>query len=305
MKRSLVIGMMFSGALAAALLLGHFPRKKPRVLGVALPARVVRGGSASDRLSDGELDAMTAAGGGDSHSMAVDELVGLAKRHQPLADGDMRTLLSFISGAQPEELSDAEWEERVNVVLNALRLQENDVPGLTDFLLATAERHQSRILRLYAMQHLALWHHQEPSAEKRREIVSLLERMAEEPGAETAGAAVMFLNDLGAGERGDDMDHKQESLSRVALRLAEDPSAKQDVRISALHTCSERRMAEALPVARRIAADSSLVTPLRKAAIHCIGGLGTKDDISLLVALEKQNATLRPATGPAIRSLDR
>lgn len=241
---------------------------------------------------------------GESHSMAHDLLVGLAKRQQQLSDSDAQALLSFISAPKPEGLSDGEWEERVNVILNALRVQENDVPGLVEFLLKTSEHHPSRILRLYAMQHLALWHHREGDAVKRREIVSIFERLAGRDGEESAGAAVMFLNDLSgqAVDAGEGLPDPQ-FIARAALKLAGDPLAKQDVRISALHTCTERGMGEVLPSARRIAEDASAVLPLRKAAIHAIGQLGSREDAELLAKLEQETPDLRPATASALESL--
>ena len=237
--------------------------------------------------------------------MALDHIVGLAKRQQQLSDSDAQALLSFISAPKPEGLTDGEWEERVNVVLNALRVQENDVPGLVDFLLKTAEGHPSRILRLYAMQHLALWHHREGDAGKRQEIVSLFERLAGRDGEESAGAAVMFLNDLSV-QSVDSGEGVPDSrfIARVALKLAADPLAKQDVRISALHTCIERGMGEVLPAARSIAEDASAVLPLRKAAIHAIGQLGGEEDVELLAELELQTPDLKPATASALNRLN-
>jgi hypothetical protein len=208
------------------------------------------------------------------------------------------------SETKPEGLTEGEWAERVNVVLNALRVQENDVPGLVEFLLKTAEGHPSRILRLYAMQHLALWHHREGDAVKRQEIVSLFERLAGRDGKESAGAAVMFLNDLSgqAVDAGEGLPDPQ-FIARAALKLAADPLAKQDVRISALHTCIERGMGEVLPSARRIAEDAKVVLPLRKAAIHAIGQLGSREDAELLARLEQQTPDLKPATASALKSL--
>jgi len=241
---------------------------------------------------------------GEPHTRSVDVLHILAKHHQALSSEDIRTLLAFISAAKPGDLSDGEWEERVNVILNALRAQDLYVPGLTDYLLTTAGKHPSRILRLYAMQHLALWYQREPSEGKRREIVALLEKLAEKAGEETAGSAVMFLNDLQreAAATGGEVV-KDEVIGRAALRLAADRGAKQDVRISALHTCVERKMPAVLPAARQIAADTSAVIPLRKAAIFSIGQLGTAEDQAMLDKLGADVPDLRPATVPALTTL--
>ncbi len=266
-----------------------------------------------------ELAQSTATG--ESHSQAVSSLVDLAKRQQMLGVSDVQSLLGFISGPKPSDLTDGEWEERINVILNLLRQQAEesvkgasskkqadgrDIPSLTDYLRTTAEKHPSRILRLYAMQHLTLWYPRESSAEKRREIVALLERLAEKDGGETAGSAVLFLNDLqrdaaATGTGGQIVN--EEVIGRAALRLAADSAAKQDVRISALHTCIARKQTDALPAARQIAADTNAVIPLRKTAIHSIGQLGSSEDQALLKHLESETPDLRSATEPAIKTL--
>ena len=255
-------------------------------------------------MEPADIDLATSGNTGDVHSMAVSALVDMAKKHQPLAATDMQTLLAFIDGPKPEGLTDGDWETRVNVILNALRVQETYVPGLTDYLLTTAARHPSRILRLFAMQHLTLWYHRETSEQKRREIVALLEALAEKPGEETAGSAVLFLNDLqrGTAATGGAVV-KADVIDRAALKLAADTSAKHDVRISALHTCCARNIREILPAARQIAADTSAVIPLRKAAVYSIGQLGAAEDRELLKSLGKEVPDLRPATGPALKSL--
>jgi hypothetical protein len=75
------------------------------------------------------------------------------------------------------------------------------------------------------------------------------------------------------------------------------------VRISALHTCVARNIKEILPAAREIAADTSAVIPLRKAAVYSIGQLGAADDRMLLESLGTEVRDLRPATDPALKNL--
>ncbi|MCP5532887.1 MAG: HEAT repeat domain-containing protein [Akkermansiaceae bacterium] len=304
MKRLSGLGLACAGLLIAILSYRQFVEKEGHEMVADAEPHVSSSIGTTRRLTSENLKSITSGVDGESHSVAVDVLVDMAKRREALAHGDMKVLLSFISAPKPEGLSDVEWEERVNVVLNALRGQESDVPGLTDFLLATAEDHPSRILRLYAMQHLALWQHREKSVEKQREIVALFERLAMEDGGEYAGAAVMFLNDLEGllGSHGQERAH-QNVIGRAAFKLIVDPAARPDVRISALHTCTDRRMTEVLPTARRIAADTRSVLPLRKAAVHAIGRMGGGEDLDLLSRLGKDSPELRPATEPAANSL--
>ena len=76
-----------------------------------------------------------------------------------------------------------------------------------------------------------------------------------------------------------------------------------DVRISAIHTCVDRKDAGALPDLRRIATDPALVSTLRKAAIHAIGQLGTAEDMALLDSLPQNDLNLSQAVNPAKKVL--
>lgn len=278
------------------------------------------------------LATATAPRTGEGHSKAVSELVELAKTRQPLTPSDAQTLLAFIAAPKPDGLTGGEWEERVNVILNLLR-QQASVPGLTDYLVATAEKHPSKVLRLYAMQHLSLWFATESDAEKRRAMVKLLEDLASRPGDETAGCAVLMLADmLRAVAAGD--DHRSLSVDvevrrakssdsnrppllpsdidwnaidklvgRESARLIGDGKAAQDVRISAIHACVGRNDAAPLPELRKIAADPALMSTLRKAAIHAIGQLGGVEDVALLDSLPQDDRNLSMAVQPARKAL--
>lgn len=243
---------------------------------------------------------------GELHSLAVESLVDMARTHQSLAAVDVCELLAFISGPKPDGLTEGEWEERVNVILNVLRAQPGDVPGLSDFLIGTARGHPNRILRFYAMQHLALWYGRESNVAKQMEIVALFVQFAELPESECAGVAILFLNDIKRdsilkNEPSPSIDDVR--LGRAAFRLVSDSSLKHDVRISALHTCTARRMREVLPVARQLAADTGAVITLRKAAIYSIGQLGIPEDRELLEYLCQTNPALAGAIKPAIEAL--
>ncbi len=89
------------------------------------------------------------------------------------------------------------------------------------------------------------------------------------------------------------------------LRMAADNDAPADVRITALHTCVDQGHAAALPTARKIAAASRLMIPLRKAAIHTVGKFGTAEDVAFLAELAEADATQSAATQPAIKNLTR
>ena len=242
----------------------------------------------------------------EAHSQAVADLVSLAKQQHQLEVVEVKTLLAFVLGSKPDNFSDGEWNEKVNVILNILRSQANEVPGLADVLLNISQQGGTRILRLYGLQHLAQWYRREPSKEKRQEIIALLVRLSEADGEEAAGCAVMFLNDIqheaeANGEKAVD----EAVILRAAVKLTSDTNAKQDVRISALHTCAERGIREVLPQIRQIAADSDAALPLRKAAIYTIGEIGDQADRELLNSLGFIMPDLKVATMPAIVRLQK
>ena len=61
----------------------------------------------------------------DNEMVRPPEVVAILERaNEQLAPADIQTLLAFISSPKPGELTDGEWEERVNGVLNLLRRQE-------------------------------------------------------------------------------------------------------------------------------------------------------------------------------------
>jgi hypothetical protein len=119
-----------------------------------------------------------------------------------------------------------------------------------------------------------------------------------------AGSAVLFLSDL---ERDGELPEgfvPDGTIGESALRIASDATASPDVRIAALHACVDQGTAGALPAARVIAADTSLMIPLRKAAIHTIGQFGTREDAALLESLAEELPSLGAATKPALEKLE-
>ncbi len=208
------------------------------------------------------------------------------------------------------------------------------VPGLAEVLLEMAERHPSKVLRLYAMQHLSLWFAKEHDPAKRRAMVELLEKLAARPGDETAGCAVLMLADMRRKETEDletedrrqdvagpladsgaravtsaptgdgiDWGRVDEILEGASRRLVGEAGAGADVRISAIHACVDRKDAGTLPELRKIAVDAGLVSTLRKAAIHALGQLGTAEDVALLESLPQDDPNLSQAVNPARKAL--
>jgi hypothetical protein len=202
-------------------------------------------------------------------------------------------------------LSSGEWEERVNEILNLLRTQQGGVPGLSELMLHMAEQDPNPVLRMYALQHIAMWIPDEPTPEKREAMVKYLQQLLQRPNDPLAGSALLFLTDLehtGQIQRSAETDAQ---FQTAALNLITNPKTRPDVKISVLHACVDRKQNDILPTARTIAADETLMIPLRKAAIHSIARMGTIEDIPLLESLAAGNKDLKAATTPALEKLMR
>ncbi len=262
-------------------------------------------------LSLEEKDGALSAAGGEEHRLTQDRIMGWIRDGRVLSAEDRESLLAFLGQGQPEGMEPGEWEERVNEVLNLLRSQSGEVPGLVETMLRMAAEDTNPVLRMYALQHIAMWIPDEPSEESREAMMGYLRKLSLLPDDPLAGSAVLFLSDLervGKLPKGFAPDG---TIAVTALRIASDATASADVRISALHACVDQGVGESMAnrrpeiaaTARKIAADASLMIPLRKAAIHTIGMFGTQDDVKLLEPLSEKAPALADATSPAIGKL--
>jgi hypothetical protein len=243
--------------------------------------------------------------GGQEHAQAFAQLLDWIKNQQLLTPEDRDALLAYLTQPQPPALSSGEWEERVNEILNLLRTQQGGVPGLSELMLHMAEQDPNPVLRMYALQHIAMWIPDEPTPEKREAMVKYLQQLLQRPNDPLAGSALLFLTDLehtGQIQRSAETDAQ---FQTAALNLITNPKTRPDVKISVLHACVDRKQNDILPTARTIAADETLMIPLRKAAIHSIARMGTIEDIPLLESLAAGNKDLKAATTPALEKLMR
>jgi hypothetical protein len=250
-----------------------------------------------------EKEQTLALGTGEEHAEAFVQLMEWIKNQQVLTPEDRDALLTYLTQPQPPTLSSGEWEERVNEILNLLRTQQGGVPGLSELMLHMAEQDPNPVLRMYALQHIAMWIPDEPTPEKREAMVKYLQQLLQRPNDPLAGSALLFLTDLehtGQIQRSAETDAQ---FQTAALNLITNPKTRPDVKISVLHACVDRKQNDILPTARTIAADESLMIPLRKAAIHCIARLGSKEDIPLFESLAAENKDLQAATTPALENL--
>lgn len=202
-------------------------------------------------------------------------------------------------------MASGEWEERVNEILNLLRSQSGGVSGLAEVMMAMAAEDANPVLRMYALQHIVMWIPDEPLEEIREKMMGYLRQLSWSPDDPLAGSAVLFLSDLKRDGKLPEGFTADGEIGETALRIASDATASPDVRIAALHACVDQGTAAALPAARVIAADASLMIPLRKAAIHTIGRFGGAEDKELLESIAAQNRDFKAATKPALERLER
>lgn len=262
-------------------------------------------------LSPEERDGAFAAEGGEDHRLTQDRILGWIREGRVLSNEDEESLLTFLSQGQPKWMASGEWEERVNEILNLLRSQPGGVPGLAEAMLKMAAEDANPVLRMYALQHIAMWIPEEPSEESRAAMMGYLRKLSWSADDPLAGSAVLFLSDL---ERDGELPEgfaADGEIGETALRIASDATAPPDVRIAALHACvdqgqfADRRRPEIAATARAIAADTSLMIPLRKAAIHTIGRFGGAEDRELLESIAEENRDFMAATKPALERLER
>lgn len=240
---------------------------------------------------------------GDAHSVALDLISECIRLRLVLTPSDRDTMLRFLSESKPTEIASGQWQERVNEILNFLRAQPGEVPGLANLLVQMSSENPDPVLRMYALQHISLWIPKEPVESNKADMIAYLEKLAAKDEDPLAGSAILFLNDLDQRKVLPDRIDASEVIEDAALRLIASKSAKPDVRICALHTSAERKLHGAIISSRAIAGDSSLMIPLRKAAIYTIGEVGTVEDIALLEALAVSNHVLAAATKPAMESI--
>ena len=217
------------------------------------------------------------------HSLAISALVVRANANEQLTPADIQTLLAFISAPKPGDLTDGEWEERVNVILNLLRRQTEDVE--------TEDRRREDASSLAGS---GAGHGVTAAATVNPSATSASPVFAEA----TPGKLRFDSNNDGI-----DWTRVDGILETASRRLVGEAGAGVNVRISAVHACVDRKDAGALPDLRKVAADPSLVSTLRKAAIHAIGQLGTAEDMALLDSLPQDDQNLSQALTPAKAAL--
>lgn len=289
---------------ASVLIWNYLPRNEPQVVKTAASEREKY---THPRARQGKVklsDILVETKGPEAHSNAIQaaEMIGDASR---LDGQSAQEVLQFLRNGKPSDMPQEVWQERVNVLLNALRFygEENhgSVTGLVDYMLDLASDSSGRILQIYALQHLASWSTVEQDKAEVDRISQCLFTIANQRTHQAAGTAVLMLSDMYSSGVITEVDQ----ITKQAEILVAGAEIAQDVRVSAIHTCVDRKDGSALPAMRNIAQDATHVSTLRKAAIHAIGQLGTAEDLALLESLPQDDANLALAILPAKKELEK
>lgn len=138
-------------------------------------------------VSREELAAALVSGTGDEHRQIQDIIMTWTREGRLLAGEDVAALLAFLDQGQPTGMTAGEWEERVNELFNLLRSQPGEVAGLVPTMLRMAAEDTNPVLRMYALQHIALRLADEPNAENRQAMMDHLGTLAESTQNPLAG----------------------------------------------------------------------------------------------------------------------
>jgi len=199
-----------------------------------------------------------------------------------------------------------------NDAVNALLRQKALPAGFGGELAAMAldERHDA-LWRDYCVQYLALyWRRRWPPPEasaahdahrsERAAILDAYARSVSERDKPVAGTALLGIYSLSRDYR----DFNPQRVGALALHVAEDPAACEPARVSALQVCAQAGIADALPLARRLAL-ANRQGQLRLSAVAALGFLGEAQDEAPLAALAGGgDGRIRTAAGAALRRLE-
>lgn len=194
-----------------------------------------------------------------------------------------------IAPAQPQGLPLQKWAALYNDVFNAINQMSEPLANYPERLIGLiSEEARPAILRDYALQHLLSHTEFKLDAEAREKVLKEIEPLAS-AATETSLPATYLLGIWQlAGKPG---YPSADAIGKSALSIAADPEAFTPNRISAIQVCGQLGYKEALPVARRIAENTSLRTGLRAASIATIGNLGDASYLPLLRKIKYKGAS--------------
>jgi hypothetical protein len=200
--------------------------------------------------------------------LLIEELDTAARLGKGVEPELAELLIGHLGGGVPKSMAASSWHHFFNSALNAL----GATPGVSreavsKILMEIVDHDDHKVLRLYALQHLGIYH---PSLSEplRSEVGRRVAELAYRSTDEVSGTALQLVEQW-KGELGADLETVAlADRSAVALRIITDATRPMDVRISAMQAAAEGGFGEALPAARTIAADPAERALLRKSAIY-------------------------------------
>lgn len=209
---------------------------------------------------------------------------------------DRMALLNSISNTPPNGLTQDDWFSLANDILQTLRNQQPYMPEYTERLIALwHDKSLDPTLRDYALQQLREWvadGDTRSAHEERPEKIGLIQQtfiQACTPGhpdcdpqSTTTGTALLALDEWAYSSS----PNLQSRISNLLLAHSGDPASHRGLRATALQICARRKIADALPIARAVIADTSAPAILQLSAIALIDSTGTPDDRALLAGLQ-------------------
>ncbi len=196
-----------------------------------------------------------------------------------LKEDERRALYHFLKRGENNENNHV----LKNDIINALRDQESPPTELTGVLLDIFyDKSQDMTMRSYALQHLRPWYQMENM--KDPAIVKAFNDGADEHSTEIAGVALLAMSHLAEkNEPGFDSG----TVAEKAAAIANDSTAYELSRISAVGVCGRLGDKSVLPTIRETVANSTSVT-LKMASIAALGDIGERSDLALLEKLQSE-----------------
>jgi hypothetical protein len=209
-----------------------------------------------------------------------------------LSEAEIADLVAFLrtTGARSGTLIGGEHYLK-NEVMNLLLNQAPTPPGLgTNLCEVFRDPVQDAVTRDYAIQHLVTWEDEvashNPNAAASPVIETLWEAAAE-TGTSIAGTALLGLHRLSRKNPGIDSNR----VDQTCLRLAQDASAGNLSRSTALQISAQRGLRPALPAALALAEQAPTVA-LQVSALAAVGSLGGPSEDAFLERMQQQGSPL-------------
>ena len=242
-----------------------------------------------------------------------------------LPQGDRMALLRSLSETKRPGISDDDWFTLANDIMQLLRNQQPSMPEITPALLGIwNDSQQDPTLRDYALQHLREWvsdhdvrsaHETNPTRIKEIQSTFLAaidsDNANYDPHSTTLGTALLALHawhQKGHPHAMGGMSSMSEtSFEERLLSILAEPAVHRGTRATALQIAAQRKMTNALPIARQILNQAESDMILRLAAINVLGSNGSNADKEFLITYQyhhQHDTLLQSSLAKALQTLN-